>query len=257
MLKYQQQVAQIISKNKYIAASQSSVGGGGGGGGGGGSNSGRVMMRLVDRKDRPHAEVIVQQLRRELAGIPGVNSFVSLPPSIRIGGMQSKSLYQFTLQDTDLKNLYSWTPRVEARMAQIPGLQDVTSDLRISSPQITVDIDRDKARAMGVQASDIENTLYNAYGQRQVTTIFTASNQYYVILEVLPQYPARPDCAFEAVRAQQPAAASGRHAYAGSSRRRRAFEAGRFARVRGSLRSVAGRDSVLQHGAWCFSRPSR
>jgi HAE1 family hydrophobic/amphiphilic exporter-1 len=106
--------------------------------------------------------------------------------------MRTKSLYQFTLQDTDLKNLYDWTPRVEARMSQIPGLQDVTSDLRISSPQITVDIDRDKARAMGVQASDIENTLYNAYGQRQVTTIFTASNQYYVILEVLPEYQRDP-----------------------------------------------------------------
>jgi HAE1 family hydrophobic/amphiphilic exporter-1 len=192
MLKYQQQVAGIIAKNKYVEASQSSVGGGGGGVGGGGTNQGRVMIRLVDRAHRPHAEAIVQQLRRDLAGIPGVNTFVSLPPSIRIGGMQSKSLYQFTLQDTDLKNLYAWTPKVEARMAQIPGLQDVTSDLRISSPQITVDIDRDKARAMGVQASDIENTLYNAYGQRQVTTIFTSSNQYYVILEVLPQYQRDP-----------------------------------------------------------------
>jgi HAE1 family hydrophobic/amphiphilic exporter-1 len=190
MLKYQQQVADIVAKNKYVEAFQSSVGGGGGGGGG--TNTGRLMMRLVERSHRPHADVIVQQLRRDLAGIPGVNTFVSLPPSIRIGGMMSKSLYQFTLQDTDLKNLYEWTPKIEARMAQIPGLQDVTSDLRISSPQITVDIDRDKARAMGVQASDIENTLYNAYGQRQVTTIFTASNQYYVILEVLPQFQRDP-----------------------------------------------------------------
>ncbi|MBC8108475.1 MAG: efflux RND transporter permease subunit, partial [Anaerolineae bacterium] len=192
MVKYQQQVAAVIAKNKYVAAFQSSVGGGGGGGGGGGTNSGRAMMRLVERKHRPHAEAIVQQLRRDLAAIPGVNTFVSLPPSIRIGGMMSKSLYQFTLQDTDLPNLYAWTPKVEARMAQIPGLQDVTSDLRIASPQITVDIDRDKARALGVQAADIENTLYNAYGQRQVTTIYTASNQYYVILEVLPEYQRDP-----------------------------------------------------------------
>ena len=121
-----------------------------------------------------------------------MNTFIQIPPAIRIGGSSSKSLYQFTLQDTDLKSLYEWAPKVEARMAQVPGLQDVTSDLRIASPQITVDIDRDKARALGISASDIENTLYNAFGQRQVSTIYTASNQYYVIMEVLPQYQRDP-----------------------------------------------------------------
>ena len=190
MLGLQQQVAEVIAKNPYVAAYQSSAGGGGPGGGSG--NTGRVFIRLTERKERPHADVIVQQLRRELGKLTGVNTFIQIPPAIRIGGSSSKSLYQFTLQDTDLKTLYEWAPKVEARMAQVPGLQDVTSDLRIASPQITVDIDRDKARAVGVTAADIENTLYDAYGQRQVSTIFTASNQYYVIMEVLPQYQRDP-----------------------------------------------------------------
>jgi HAE1 family hydrophobic/amphiphilic exporter-1 len=190
MVEYQQQVAAIIEKNPYVAAYQSSAGGGGPGGGTG--NSGRVMIRLTERSERPHAEAIVARMRRELATLSGVNAFASLPASIRIGGARSSSSYQFTLQDADLKNLYAWAPKAEARMAQIPGLADVTSDLRIASPQLTVDIDRDKARSLGVTATDIENTLYNAYGQRQVTTIYTASNQYYVIMEVLPEFQRDP-----------------------------------------------------------------
>ena len=134
----------------------------------------------------------MQQLRRQLSSVKGVNTFIQIPPSIRIGGNSSKSLYQFTLQDTDLENLYDWAPKIETRIGQIRGLQDVTSDLRIANPQITVDIDRDKARTMGISASDIENTLYNAFGQRQISTIYTASNEYYVIMEVLPQYQRDP-----------------------------------------------------------------
>jgi HAE1 family hydrophobic/amphiphilic exporter-1 len=189
MMRYQQQVATAIAKNPYVEAYQSSAGAGGPGGAG---NTGRVFIRLKDRKERPHAEVIVQQMRRDLSKIMGVNTFIQIPPSIRIGGNASKSLYQFTLQDTDLQQLYEWAPKAEARLNQLEGLQDVTSDLRISSPQITVDIDRDKARALGLTATDIENTLYDAFGQRQITTIYTASNQYYVVMEVLPQFQRDP-----------------------------------------------------------------
>lgn len=189
MSAYQQQVADVVSRNPHIEAYQSSVGGGGGGGA---SNTGRIMLRLKPRADRPPAEQLIQQLRPELAKIRGINTFIQMPPSIRIGGSMSKSLYQFTLQDTDLKQLYAWAPKVEAELAKIPGLQDVTSDLRIASPQVTVNIDRDKARVLGVTATDIENTLYDAFGQRQVTTIFTASNQYYVVMELAPEYQRDP-----------------------------------------------------------------
>ena len=190
MKEYQQRVAKVIGSSPYVAAYQSSAGGGGPRGGG--SNTGRMFIRLKDRTERPSAEKIIQQLRPKLAQIPDVNTFLTIPPSIRIGGNNSKSLYQFTLQDIDMKQLYTWAPKVEARMARIPGLQDVTSDLRISSPQLTVDIDRDKARALGLTATDIENALYDAYGQRQVTTIYTSSNQYYVVMEVLPEFQRDP-----------------------------------------------------------------
>ena len=111
MIGYQQQVADIVAKNPYVAAIQSSVGSGGGSSAG---NAGRMFIRLKDRSTRPHADVVVQQLRRELAGVIGVNTFIQIPPAIRVGGGMSKSLYQFTLQDTDLKKLYEWAPKVEA-----------------------------------------------------------------------------------------------------------------------------------------------
>ncbi len=189
MVIYQKQVAETIARNPNVAAYQSSVGGGPSAGG---FNSGRVFIRLKDSRERPKAEVVVQQLRRELSRMPGVNTFIQVPPAIRIGGSLSKSLYQFTLQDIEFQNLYEWGPRVEKRMEQIPGLQDVTTDLQIASPQITVQIDRDRARVLGVTPTDIENTLYNAYGQRQISTIYSSSDQYYVILEVLPQYQRDP-----------------------------------------------------------------
>ncbi|MEX2261274.1 MAG: efflux RND transporter permease subunit [Bryobacteraceae bacterium] len=188
MVEYQRQVAAIVARNPHVAASQSSVGGGPTGGS---SNTGFVFIRLKDG-ERPSAEAVLQELRRDLARIPGVNTFIQIPPAINIGGSLSKSLYQFTLQDVELASLHEWAPRVEARMARIPGLQDVTSDLRIASPQITVDIDRDKARSLGLTAADIENVLYDSYGQRQVSTIYTPSDQYSVILEVLPQYQRNP-----------------------------------------------------------------
>ncbi len=189
MVTYQKQVAETIARNPNVAAYQSSVGGGPSAGG---FNSGRVFIRLKDARERPKAEAVVQQLRAKLSRIPGVNTFIQVPPAIRIGGSLSKSLYQFTLQDVEFQNLYEWGPRVEKRVEQIPGLQDVTTDLQIASPQITVQIDRDRARVLGVTPTDIENTLYNAYGQRQISTIYSSSDQYYVILEVLPQYQRDP-----------------------------------------------------------------
>jgi hydrophobic/amphiphilic exporter-1 (mainly G- bacteria), HAE1 family len=189
MTEYQLQATEIIARNPHVAAYQSSVGGGPSGGG---SNQGRVFIRLNDRSERPGAEEVSQQLRRELSKLPGINTFVQVPPSIRLGGNMSRSLYQFTLQDTDIQRLYTWSPQIEQALTRVPGLLDVTSDLRISSPQVTVDIDRDKARTLGLTVTDIENVLYDAFGQRQVSTIFTASNQYYVIMELLPEFQRDP-----------------------------------------------------------------
>ena len=213
-----------------------------------------MFLRLTDRKHRPGAEEIVQQLRKQLSTLTGVNTFIQIPPSIRIGGNSSKSLYQFTLQDTDLKSLYEWAPKIETRLTQVAGLQDVTSDLRIATPQITVDIDRDKARTLGINASDIENTLYNAFGQRQISTIYTASNQYYVIMEVLPQYQRDPVALSKLyVRSGNPTSRRG-GPDARTSERCHTFATGCGPRERRSLRTVTCGHNLLQRCAGRFHR---
>ena len=100
-------------------------------------------------------------------------------PTIRIGGQLTKSLYQYTLQDADLQKLYHWAPKFERSIAACPASSTSTRDLQITSPQVLVDIDRDKASALGVTAQQIENALYNAYGSPQVSTIYTPTNQYW------------------------------------------------------------------------------
>jgi HAE1 family hydrophobic/amphiphilic exporter-1 len=124
--------------------------------------------------------------------IPGMRAFLQIPPTIRIGGRLTKSQYQYTLQGSDLAELYRDAPRLEAKMRTLPGLRDVTSDLQITNPQVEVDIDRDKAAELGVSMRAIEDTLYYAYGSRQVSTIYAPNNQYQVILELEPQYQRDP-----------------------------------------------------------------
>jgi HAE1 family hydrophobic/amphiphilic exporter-1 len=189
MVKHQREVAEIISKDPNVASFMSSVGADGRSTG----NAGRVFMRLKPRSERKlSADEVIQELRPKLAAIPGINVYLQNPPTIRLGGSLSKSLYQFTLQDVDLKELYEWAPKMEERMKQLPGLQDVTSDLQVTSPQVVVDIDRDKALALNVTADQIENSLYNAYGQRQISTIYTPTNQYWVIMQVEDKYQSDP-----------------------------------------------------------------
>ena len=113
-------------------------------------------------------------------------------PTIRIGGNLTKALYQYTLQSPELQELYKWAPIVFDKMRTLPGFQDVNTDLQITSPQITVDIDRDKASVLRVSADQIENALYSGYGARQVSTIYTPTNQYWVIMELDPRYQRDP-----------------------------------------------------------------
>ena len=151
-------------------------------------NAGRMFLRLKPRSSgRPHVDKIIQRLRPKLNSVPGISSFLQNPPLIRIGGTFTKALYQFTLQGPDLSELYHWAQVVQTNMAALPGFQDVTTDLLINSPQVRVDFDRDQARALGVSASQIEDALYTAYGSRQISTIYSAVNQYWVIMEVLPE----------------------------------------------------------------------
>ncbi len=183
MVKHQQQVAAIVARDTNIAGFMSSVGGGGGSG-----NQGRIFLGLKPHGQRLSADEIVNELRPKMSGIPGMNVFMQVPPAIQIGGRPSKSLYQFTLQGTDIALLDSAAKRMEARMREIPQIQDVTSDLQITNPQVNVVIDRDRAGSLGVTAEQIESALYDAYGSRQVSTIYTQNNQYMVVMELQPQF---------------------------------------------------------------------
>lgn len=134
------------------------------------------------------ADELIQKLRPKLANIPGIQVFLVNPPPINIGGRTTKSLYQFTLQGPDTDELYHYAAMVEDRMRQIPLLVDVNSDLQLKNPEIQVHINRDKASALGLTAFQIEDVLRSAYGSREVSTIYTPTNSYKVIVEVLPEY---------------------------------------------------------------------
>jgi HAE1 family hydrophobic/amphiphilic exporter-1 len=184
MVSHQQQIAAIVARDPNIAGFMSSVGGGGGGSG----NQGRIFLGLKPRGERLSADEIVNELRPKLSSVPGMNVYMQVPPAIQIGGRPSKSQYQFTLQGTDIALLDTAAKRLESRMRDIPQIQDVTSDLQISNPEVNVAIDRDRAASLGVSAQQIESALYDAYGSRQVSTIYTPNNQYMVVMELLPQF---------------------------------------------------------------------
>ncbi len=187
MASHQREVAKVLRQDPNIENFMSSIGGFGP------NNTGRVFMRLKPRDERQlDAEQIIEELRPKLARIPGISVFLQVPPLIRIGGQLTKSLYQFTLSGTDTKELNEWAPRVEAKLRESSILQDVTTDLQLTNPEITVDINRDRALALGITADQVENTLYSAYSNRQVSTIYTPSNQYFVIMEVEPRYQRDP-----------------------------------------------------------------
>ncbi len=190
MQRHQQALATIVSQDPNVDSFMSSVGAGGFSGA---SNSGRIFIRLKPQSQRRlSADEVIQELRPKLARIPGIQVFLQNPPPINIGGQLTKSQYQFTLQSPETKELFEHAPLLEAKMRELPGLQDVTSDLQIKNPQVNIEIDRDKASVLGVTAEQIENALYYAYGSRQISTIFTPTNQYKVIVELEPQYQMDP-----------------------------------------------------------------
>jgi HAE1 family hydrophobic/amphiphilic exporter-1 len=190
MVLHQKQLAEIVSKDPNIDQFMSAIGGSTLSLA---SNSGRIFMRLKPRDKRDlTADQIIQELRPKVSKVPGIMMFMQNLPSIRIGGTLTKSQYQFTLQSPDTDELYKSAVGLETKMKTITQLQDVTSDLQIKSPQVNVDIDRDKAAALGLSAQQIEDALYYAYGSRQVSTIFAPNNQYQVILELDPDYQMDP-----------------------------------------------------------------
>jgi HAE1 family hydrophobic/amphiphilic exporter-1 len=192
MREHQLAAMKIISADPNVGGFISSIGGSGPGSST--LNNGRMFMSLKDTSQRKlSASQIIQELRPKFAQIPGLNVYMQNPPLIRVGGMQSKGLYQYSLQDTDVKELFHWAPILTDKLSHQPGFQDVTTDLQIAAPQVNVDIDRDKASALGVTPQQIENGLYDAYGERQASTIYADIAEYWVVFEVLPQFQRDPD----------------------------------------------------------------
>ncbi|HTT41159.1 MAG TPA: efflux RND transporter permease subunit [Burkholderiales bacterium] len=189
MYRTAQDVAKIIGADPYVDATMSFIGVGGSSQQ---MNVGRVFIRLKPRSQRPHADQVIQELRPKLAVLPGVKVYLQNLPTIRLGGVITKSQFQFTMMDADLDELYHWAPIMEERIRAIPGFQDVNTDLQIRNPQVNVEIDREKASALGVTAQQVEGALYDAFGSRQVSTIYTPTNEYWVILELEPQYQLDP-----------------------------------------------------------------
>jgi HAE1 family hydrophobic/amphiphilic exporter-1 len=158
-----------------------------------GDNGGRVNLDLKPRSERQRsADEVIQELRPKLAQIPGVRVYITNPPAIRIGGRSSRSEYQFTLQGTDTQELYRLAPVLQEKMARLPGLQDVTSDLQLTTPELRVDLDREQIAALGLTVDRVESVLSSAYGSRQVSQIYGADDQYEVIMQVAPQFQSDP-----------------------------------------------------------------
>jgi hydrophobic/amphiphilic exporter-1 (mainly G- bacteria), HAE1 family len=183
LVAHQRDVAAVVAKDPDVRSVTSSVGTTAA------ANQGQLTIDLKPIEERNRsADEIARDLTHTVQSVPDISVFIQNPPAISIGGLASKSLYQYTLQSGDINALNSSARELESRLRQEPALTDVTSDLLIQNPQVTVDIDRETAGQLGVSAMEIENTLYDAFGQRQVSTIYTSTNEYWVVMELLPQY---------------------------------------------------------------------
>jgi len=183
---YTAQLAAIVARDPNVEAVESSVGSGGASSG---VNTGSMLLKLKPTSDRSlSADEIIQELRPKLARVEGVNAYMQNPPAIRVGGQQSKSTYQYTLQDTNQTELRQDASKLMNALSHAPGFADVTSDMNFNSPSINVDIDRDQAASRGVSISSIETALGASFGGEQVSTIYASDAEYWVMLELLPQY---------------------------------------------------------------------
>jgi HAE1 family hydrophobic/amphiphilic exporter-1 len=186
MVRHQQEVARIVQADSNVETFMSSVGSGGRSSG---INEGTLFLQLKDRSKRNlDADAVAREITAKASAVPGVQVFLTNPPVINIGGRRTRSLYQFTLQGTDINELFQKAGEFEVAARKLPGITDVNSDLQIKNPQVQVTIDRDRAAQLGISAEAVQEALYNAYGARQVSTIFTQDDQYWVVMELLPEY---------------------------------------------------------------------
>jgi multidrug efflux pump len=191
----QQKLVELMAIVERDPAVETVVGfSGGGGGGRSQTNTASVFVALKSLSNRSDtATQVIARLRRSLSRVAGATLFLQAVQDIRIGGRQSDAEYQYTLQGDSTAEVYAWAPRLVAALQKSPLLADVTSDQQQKGLETDIVFDRDSARRLGVTPSQIDNTLYDAFGQRQVSTIYSAMNQYHVVMEVEPRYWQRPD----------------------------------------------------------------
>jgi hydrophobe/amphiphile efflux-1 (HAE1) family protein len=180
-----EQVVAIIQADPSVDTFQAFLGRGGGS-----ANTGRAFINLKPRGQRDPVNTVMARLRQKINAIPGIAFFPQSRQDLRIGGLSSKTQYQYTLRDVSSDILNDWAPRIQARLAELPQLRDVTSDQESNAPALSVEIDRQAASRFGIQASAINQALYNAFGQRQITQFYTQVSQYKVIIEVPPEQQA-------------------------------------------------------------------
>jgi hydrophobic/amphiphilic exporter-1 (mainly G- bacteria), HAE1 family len=190
MTSYQEQMVEIIRGNPNVAGVLSTVGASDVSAA---SNTGNLLVLLKPTSQR-HADVdtVIDQLRPKLSGVPGMNVYLQNPPLVQVGGQVTKSPYQLTLQGPDRDELYRNAQELQTRIAALPELLDVTSDIQIKNPQLNVDINRDKASSVGITVQQVEDALNDAYGTKQISTIYATTNEYEVIMEVKPEYQRDP-----------------------------------------------------------------
>jgi len=188
MVRHQHAAMDIVSKDPRVATYFSFVGGGRGT-----LNSSVISLRLVPKGERKDSiDKVIDDLRPKLNQIPGLRVSLQNPPPIRLGGRQSNSQYQYTLQSGDTKTLYSAADAMTQKMRTLPGIIDVATDAMLRNPTVNVQIDCERAAALGLTANQIEDALYSAYGTRQVSTIYAPNNSYQVVMELDPQYQGNP-----------------------------------------------------------------
>jgi HAE1 family hydrophobic/amphiphilic exporter-1 len=189
MTERQRKIADIVRNDEAVEYVNSTAGAGGPNPL---PNSGRMLVALKPRSERGDLKTVMARLRREANVVTGMEVFFQPIQNINLGGKLAKSQYQYTLQSNETETLYKAAPELRDRMAKLPELRDVTTDLYIKNPQIMIDVDREKAAVYGVSVDQVRQELYNAFGTRQVATIYTPANDYEVILETLPEYHSQP-----------------------------------------------------------------
>jgi len=184
-----QQIGAIIEKDPGVLAFQYSLGAGRGSSS---LNNGRFFITLKEREERDNVQAIITRLRKKTGSIPGATMYFQAQQDLNIGGISSKTQFQYTLRDADADELNEWAPRILEKLKTLPELRDVNSDQQTSAPALNITIDRQAASRFGIQVSDINAALYNAFGQRQVAQFYTQVSQYKIIIEVPPELQKDP-----------------------------------------------------------------